>query len=146
MIDPTFYNIRRERRNELCAEAFRWDDLKRWRALDQFKTTPYRTEGMRYWGSVYEEQLKDLCIVNPSTGNMSSPESSVYILPYEKILENNTIAKQKGFLFTPAHYLEPIGVAVFRQTASDPNDFTSSSVYQNPGWKYEASTGAVSVE
>ena len=55
-------------------------------------------------------------------------------------------AKQKGFLFTPAHYLEPIGVAVFRQTASDPNDFTSSSVYQNPGWKYEASTGAVSVE
>lgn len=146
MIDPTLYNIRRERRNELCAEAFRWDDLKRWRALDQFKTTPYRTEGMRYWGSVYEEQLKDLCIVNPSTGNMSSPESSVYILPYEKILENNTIAKQKGFLFTPAHYLEPIGVAVFRQTASDPNDFTSSSVYQNPGWKYEASTGAVSVE
>ena len=72
MIDPTLYNIRRERRNELCAEAFRWDDLKRWRALDQFKTTPYRTEGMRYWGSVYEEQLKDLCIVNPSTGNMSS--------------------------------------------------------------------------
>lgn len=58
MIDPTLYNIRRERRNELCAEAFRWDDLKRWRALDQFKTTPYRTEGMRYWGSVYEEQLK----------------------------------------------------------------------------------------
>ena len=58
----------------------------------------------------------------------------------------NPIAKQKGFLFTPAHYLEPIGVAVFRQTASDPNDFTSSSVYQNPGWKYEASTGAVSVE
>ena len=57
MIDPTLY-IRRERRNELCAEAFRWDDLKRWRR-DQFKTTPYRTEGMRYWGSVYEEQLKD---------------------------------------------------------------------------------------
>ena len=45
------------------------------------RQTPYRTEGMRYWGSVYEEQLKDLCIVNPSTGNMSSPESSVYILP-----------------------------------------------------------------
>ena len=51
-----------------------------------------------------------------------------------------------GFLFTPALYLEPFGVAVFRQTASDPNDFTSSSVYQNPGCKYEASTVAVSVE
>lgn len=146
MIDATLYNIRRERRAELCAEALRWDDLKRWRALDQLKSTPYRAEGMRYWGSVYEEQLKDLCIVNPSTGNMSSSASSVYILPYEKVLDNNTIAKQGGFLFTPAHYLEPIGVAVFRQTASNPNDFTSSSVYQNPGWKYEASTGASSVE
>ena len=49
----SYTHLRRERRNELCADAFRWDDLKRWRALDQFKTTPYRTEGMRYWGSVY---------------------------------------------------------------------------------------------
>ena len=37
MIDPTLYNIRRERRNELCAEAFRWDDLKRWRHLISLK-------------------------------------------------------------------------------------------------------------
>ena len=28
MIDPTLYNIRRERRNELCAEAFRWDEFE----------------------------------------------------------------------------------------------------------------------
>lgn len=146
LIDATLYNIRRERRAELCAEAFRWDDLKRWRSLDQFKTTPYRAEGMRYWGSVYEEELKNLCIVDPAKGNMSSPEMSVYILPYEKILENNTIAKQKGFLFTPAHYLEPIGMSVFRQTASNPSDFTTSVVYQNPGWKYEASTGAQPIE
>lgn len=146
LIDATLYNIRRERRAELCAEAFRWDDLKRWRSLDQLKTTPYRAEGMRYWGSVYEKELKDLCIVDPAKGNMSSPEMSNYILPYEKILENNTIAKQKGFLFTPAHYLEPIGMSVFRQTASNPNDFTTSVVYQNPGWKYEASTGATPIE
>ena len=71
---------------------------------------------------------------------------SKYILPYEKITKNNLIAGQKGFLFTPAHYLNPIGMAVFRQTASDKNDFTSSVVYQNPGWKIEGDTGAQPVE
>lgn len=145
LIDPTLYNIRRERRNELCAEAFRWADIKRWRSLDQLQTTPYRAEGMRYWGSVYEEELKDLCIVDPNTGNMSSSESSVYILPFEKVLVNNTIYTQGGFLFTPAHYLDPIGMAAFRKTAVDAEDFTSSVIYQNPGWSYEAGTGASNV-
>ena len=145
LIDPTLYNIRRERRNELCAEAYRWTDLKRWRALDQMKTTPYRTEGMLYWGSVYEKELADLCVVDPAKGNMSSPELSNYIVPYEKTA-NGDIAKQGGFKFTPAHYLEPISVDVFRQTAVDKNDFSSAVVYQNPGWGYQASMGATEVE
>lgn len=109
-------------------------------------TKPYRVEGMLYWGSNYETQLADLCKVDPAEGNMSSPDLSKYILPYEKITKNNLIAGQKGFLFTPAHYLNPIGMAVFRQTASDKNDFTSSVVYQNPGWKIEGDTGAQPVE
>lgn len=146
LIDATLYNIRRERRNELCAEALRWEDLKRWRACDQLISKPYRVEGMLYWGSKYEEQLKDLCKVDPAEGNMSSPDLSKYILPYEKITKNNLIAGQNGFLFTPAHYLNPIGMAVFRQTASDKNDFTSSVVYQNPGWKIEGDTGAQPIE
>ena len=146
LIDATLYNIRRERRNELCAEALRWEDLKRWRALDQLKDTPFRPQGMLYWGSVYEEQTKDKCIVDPAKGNMSPESSGPYIYPYEKITVNNDIYNQGGFKFTPAHYLEPIGAAVFRQTASDAGDFTSSNVYQNPGWLYEANTGAVSVE
>ena len=145
LIDATLYNIRRERRNELCAEALRWADIKRWRALDQLQTTPYRAEGMRYWGSVYEEELKHLCIVDPNTGNMSSSESSVYILPFEKVLVNNTIYTQGGFLFTPAHYLDPIGMAAFRKTAVNADDFKSSVIYQNPGWGYEAGTGATKV-
>lgn len=146
LIDATLYNIRRERRNELCAEALRWEDLKRWRALDQMKDKPFRPQGMLYWGSVYEEQLKDKCIVDPAKGNMSPESSGAYIYPYEKITLNNDIYKQGGFKFTPAHYLEPIGAAVFRQTASNPGDFTSSNVYQNPGWSYEANTGATNVE
>ena len=146
LIDATLYNIRRERRNELCAEVLRWEDLKRWRACDQLISKPYRVEGMLYWGSDYETQLQDLCKVDPAEGNMSSSDLSNYILPYEKITKNNLIAGQNGFLFTPAHYLNPIGMAVFRQTASDKNDFTSSVVYQNPGWKIEGDTGAQPVE
>lgn len=146
LIDATLYNIRRERRNELSAEAFRWDDLKRWRAMDQLKNNPYRIEGMLYWGSKYEEELEDLAIVDPERGNISSPDLSNYVLPYEKITVNNTIATQKGFLFTPAHYLEPIGMDVFRLTASDKTDFSTSIVYQNPGWGLQAATGPEDVE
>lgn len=145
LIDATLYNIRRERRNELCAEAFRWDDLKRWRSLDQLKTTPYRAEGMRFWGTVYSEDAE--LMKKAEVGKtMSAQESSNYILPFEKVLTNNTIYTQGGFLFTPAHYLEPIGVAAFRQTATNPGDFKTSVIYQNPGWGYEASVGASSVE
>lgn len=146
LVDATLYNIRRERRNELCAEAFRWEDLKRWRACDQFKTTPYRVEGMLFWGSKYEDETKDKVIIDPEKGNMSPKELSDYIVPYEKNSTNNLIASQKGFLFTPAHYLEPIGMTVFRQTASDKNDYSTSIVYQNPGWSIEGDTGAKPVE
>lgn len=145
LIDQTLYNIRRERRNELCAEAFRWEDLKRWRALDQFKTTPYRVEGMLFWGSVYETELADVTKVDPEKGNMSSKSISNYIAPYEKIIVNNNIATQKGFLFTPAHYLEPIGMDVFRLTSSDATNYDTSVVYQNPGWSTQGATGPESV-
>lgn len=76
---------------------------------------------MLYWGSDYEDQLQDLCKVDPAESNMSSSDLSNYILPYEKITKNNLIAGQNGFLFTPAHYL-------------------------NPGWKIEGDTGAQPVE
>ena len=146
LIDPVLYNIRRERRNELAAEAFRWDDLKRWRALDQLKNNPYKVEGMRFWGTDYETELANLTLVDPATGNMSSPELSDYIVPYEKITVNNNIAAQGGFLFTPAHYLEPIGMDVFRLTSSDKSNYNTSVVYQNPGWSTQAQTGATDVE
>jgi len=40
LIDPTLYNIRRERRCELMAEGLRYMDLMRWRAMDQMIATP----------------------------------------------------------------------------------------------------------
>lgn len=146
--DVTLYNIRRERRNELCAEAFRWDDLKRWRAMDQLCDHPYVIEGAKFWGTIYNNNkaLMEKCIVDAAKGNMSSKDLSDYICPYQKVTANNSIAKQGGFLFSKAQYLEPIGAAAFRQTAVDPDNFSSSVIYQNPGWKIEASTGAQPVE
>lgn len=138
LVDATIYNIRRERRNELCAEALRWEDLKRWRACDQLVDKAYHIEGMLFWGSKYETELKDKVEENP--GSISTSEISKYLLPYERVTENNPIATQGGFKFNVAHYLEPIGMAAFRQTATDKNDFETSVIYQNPGWSKTADT------
>lgn len=52
LVDPTLYNIRRERRCELMAEALRYMDLRRWRAMDQMINTPYHIEGFKIWGEM----------------------------------------------------------------------------------------------
>lgn len=145
LINTTLYNIRRERRNELFGEAMRWDDLRRWRACDQ--VNGYQIEGMRYWGSAYEGNLKDASGNNlvkvdvaGGTGNMSAKETSVYIRPYQISSKNNSVFN--GYHFTAAHYLNPIPQAVFRQTATgDQTDLTTSIVYQNPGWPMIAGQG-----
>lgn len=145
LVDPTLYNIRRERRNELCGMGMRMNDLKRWRALDQIDG--YQIEGMRYWGSIYENNLRDdngdlvsvIIDTEGGTGNMSDQNiSGVYVRPYQISHVNNSVFD--GYKFTPAHYLNPLGMATFRQTASNPDDFSSSNVYQNPGWQIQANT------
>lgn len=151
LVDPTLYNIRRERRNEFIGEGMRWTDLKRWRACDQ--VNGYQVEGMRYWGSVYEgtwtdDAGKDLVIVDVDggTGNISSEAvSGVYIRPYQISRINNSVFN--GYKFTPAHYLSPLPQSTFRQTAGgDQTDLNSSVIYQNPGWPKVAGQGASEVK
>ena len=151
LVDPTLYNIRRERRNEFIGEGMRWTDLKRWRACDQ--VNGYQVEGMRYWGSVYEgtwtdDAGKDLVIVDVDggTGNISSEAvSGVYIRPYQISRINNSVFN--GYKFTPAHYLSPLPQSAFRQTAGgDQTDLNSSVIYQNPGWPKVAGQGAGEVK
>ena len=150
LVDPTLYNIRRERRDELIGEGMRWADLKRWRACDQVKN--YQIEGMKYWGTVYEGHWLDGTTnlvkvdVDGGTGNMSSKEvSGDYIHPYQISKVNNSAFN--GYNFTPAHYLSPLPQSVFRQTASgDQTDLTTSNVYQNPGWPLIANQGPTTVE
>lgn len=144
LIDPLLYNVRRERRNEFIAEGMRWDDLKRWRSMDQING--YQIEGMRYWGSIYEgkivdEKGNDQVIVDLSgKGNMSPKENSPYIRPYQKTNINNRVFD--GYHWIEAHYLNPLGMAVFRNTAEgDQTDLNTSVVYQNPGWPKVAGEG-----
>lgn len=150
LVDPTLYNIRRERRNELIGEGFRFADLKRWRACDQ--VNGYQIEGIRYWGSAYEGNIKndagqDMCKVDLSgNGNMSSEEiSGVYLRPYQITKVSNLFFD--GLKFTPAHYLDPIPQSVFRLTSTDESkSLDQSVVYQNPGWGKVSNEGAKPVQ
>ena len=97
----------------------------------------YQVSGMRFWGSIYEtdkELAKHLIVdVQGGTGNMSSQEDGVYILPNRISAVNNSVFD--GYTWCEAHYLSPLAQSVFRQTASgDQTDLTTSNVYQNPGW------------
>lgn len=144
LIDATLYNIRRERRNELCGEGFRWADIKRWRACDQING--YQIEGFCFWGSPYEtayvdpESGENQVVVDPVNGNVSPEGNSVYLRPYQLTSVNNLF--YNGYMFTEAHYLEPIAQSNFRQTSSDKEDLTKSVIYQNPGWPLVAGQGA----
>ncbi len=100
-IDATLYSIRRERRCELASEGFRWDDLHRWRAMDQVKN--YQIEGVNFWDKMYEKYD----IAGKDNGSSESVVSakalSKYFRPFQIIKENNDM--YDGYTFYQAHYL-----------------------------------------
>lgn len=142
LIDPTLYNIRRERRCELMAEGLRNMDLRRWRAMDQLIETPYHIEGFKLWGRMQEwyknaDGTSQLVygMDNPSS-NVSEPTRSNYLRPYEKV--NNNIAKD-GYSWSMAHYLTPYNIQHFDITGGVEN----SPIYQNPYWPTVANMPAI---
>ncbi len=152
LVNATLYNVRRERRNELCGEALRLMDLRRWCALDQLATNPYQIEGIKYWGTCYADPNSPLCLknedgsfaapnVNPTSGegNMSPESNSAYVRPYQISSNGNLV--WDGYSFTRAHYLSPIGHNAFVHASPDKNP-DNSVIYQNPGWPIEANKGA----
>lgn len=144
LVDKTMFNIRRERACELMSEGFRWDDLRRWRSMDQLVNTPYQVEGFKLWGEMknwytglhYEGD-------GQGTANVSSPALSDYIRPYQIIKDNNSL--YDGLKWTPANYLSPIGISQFTITSASVSDISSSPLYQNPGWPKVAGGVAESV-
>lgn len=146
VVSPLLYNIRRERRCELLEEGLRFFDLKRWRALDQLKGT-WQPEGVNLWGSDLSSKFENVGIKLIADGsdlaNVSSPDRSNYIRPYEIINKTSNLMYGKGYNWCEAHYLNPISIVHFRNTATNPTDLTTSVIYQNPGWPLVADQGPV---
>jgi hypothetical protein len=144
--DKLLYNIRRERRLELVAEGFRFNDLRRWRALDQLASNPYIIEGMRLWGPMqdwYKDKGVSTLIVPGTAGktaNVSSPQESQYLRPYRINLSANNLVLN-GYSWTSAHYLSPIAISHLSITSTDGSP-AGSILYQNPNWPLVANQGA----
>ena len=155
LIDPTLFNIRRERACELMSEGFRWDDLRRWRSMDQLIGQQYMVEGFKLWGEMQkwytDEAGKSLLLyvddaVGTKDGNVSSPNNSLYLRPYQIVKNNNNL--YNGYSWTAANYLTPIGMSQFNITSVADNggiDYSLSPLYQNPGWSMEAGSSALAV-
>lgn len=149
LVDATLFNIRRERRNEFIAESMRWDDLRRWRALDQVRN--YNVEGFNLWGGMYKEYVSaetgvSLLVEPGGSGqaNVSSRTSSTYLRPYQVMKANNQV--YDGYNWSKANYLTPLPAYEIMLTASvgaDGNvDVDSSPLYQNPYWPKQSGGSA----
>ncbi len=144
-VSSLMYNIRRERRCEFIAEGMRWDDLIRWRALDQVEN--YIIQGCNFWDEMHKDPM--FITTNKETGqkesklipagtpdktpNVSSlAESGKYLCPYRIIQKNNGL--YDGYTWMKANYLHPVCINHMRITSNDGKDVTTSPIYQNPYW------------
>ncbi len=137
LVDPTLYNIRRERRCEFIADGMRKSDLWRWRALDKMQN--YYIEGINLWDEMYK-LYTDLRPEGESDAPNVSTRSYKYLRPLS--INKNNLAFD-GYTFPQAHYLDPI--AYYHFTMSTPvkgADATTSVIYQNPGWSLEVGSKA----
>lgn len=158
LVDPTLYNIRRERRCEFIGEGMRRDDLLRWRSFDALldgNMGAYIPEGINLWTSIYTDDSykeKDSngnytgksALIEQATGlssaNVSSRTDSKYLRPYRIIKENNQV--WDGYQWAKAHYLYPISIEDMTLTSSD-GTVGNSVIYQNPYWPTTASSSAL---
>lgn len=138
LINPTLYNIRRERRNELMAEGLRFMDLKRWRAMDQLITTPYHVEGFKLWGPM-KSWFTPAQITYGANGVVSDPALGMYLRPHQIRTNSDSY---RGSRWAMAHYLSPIAIQHFNITSTG-GDLNSSPIYQNPGWPMTGGAGPI---
>lgn len=141
LVDQTLYNIRRERRAEFVSEGLRYDDLIRWRAMDQVKD--YIIEGFNLWDEAYNNseytdpapgESTSVGLVSDGTAkaNVSSKDLSKYLRPYQ-ILNSSTNTVFNGYTWTEANYLSPLPYREM-QLASPDGSADNSNLYQNPYW------------
>lgn len=157
-VDPTLYNIRRERRCEFIGEGRRWDDLIRWRSFDALFTGnmgKYIPEGVNFWTEMYKDKsylkkdsngniTSESALIEQADGkndaNISSRNDSKYIRPYRVIKENNEV--WEGYQWKKAYYLAPYSVLELTLASPD-SKLETSNLYQNPYWPTMASSPAL---
>ena len=134
LVDPTLYNIRRERRNEFFAEGMRLMDMYRWSAFDTMDN--YIVEGFNLWDDYYtrydgELNEGDNVSLSPSNGG------SKYLQPFRKSTSNRAY---NGYSFPKTHYLSAVPLDEFTLTNSTGDN---GALYQNPGWSKTAAVPAI---
>ena len=150
------YNIRRERRCEFISEGLRWDDLIRWRALDQLKDKRYFKHGCKIFGPMkdyYGNRMARKTMYmwdnkDPKKNNLSSPDDIEGGLNgdarYFSLLRVSSDSEwyASGFSWRLAHYLSPIAESHFIESSTN-SDGADSPIYQNPYWSTEKDTPAI---
>ena len=157
-VDPTMYNIRRERRCEFIGEGRRWGDLIRWRSFDALfpeNMGKYIPEGVNFWTEMYKNEAylkvdgkgnvtSESALVEQSEGkgdaNISNRNDSKYLRPYRVIKENNEV--WDGYQWRKAYYLSPYSVLELTLASPD-SKLETSNLYQNPYWPTTASSPAL---
>ena len=150
MVDATLYNIRRERRNELASEGFRFNDVVRWRAMDQVSN--YIVEGFNLWDEAYNDKVytdpkpgevtsTGLIADGSSKANVSNKSLSKYLRPYQ-IVNLSTNLVFNGYNWSKANYLSPMPYRQM-QLASPTGDAATSNLYHNPYWPSEPNAAAI---
>lgn len=134
LTDPLLYNIRRERRCELMLEGLRFQDLYRWRAMDQMIEKPYHMEGFKIWNSDMTDWYDNLDYTSTTSPNVTPPSEGDYVRVWEIKKSANPIVTQNGCRWKMGHYLTPLGIDEFRKTSFQSEGYTDSPLYQNPYW------------
>ena len=140
LTDKTLYNIRRERRCELLSEGFRYNDLRRWRAMDQLvqggAQYGYQIEGFHLWNTPMEGWYDDLRADKTSNkSNVSEKSLSEYLRPFQTYEAKNGY---NGVHWHMAHYLSPVPIAQMLLTSPDGETASQSVIWQNPYWPTDA--------
>lgn len=134
LVDPTLYNIRRERRCELLSEGRRWDDLRRWRSMDQLVGSPFQFEGFHIWNTPMTSWYPDIRFDQGDESQASSPSLSEYLRPFQKV---PGMVGYNGATWRMAHYLQPVPVTEMLLASPDGSSADQSVIYQNPYWPTE---------
>ena len=136
-VDATLLNIRRERRCEFIGEDMRYNDLIRWRAMDDMLSKKFIPEGCNFWDELYKVANKDKngaeieYRYTGSEGSNISDPSFKYLRPYSVMKDNNPV--YDGYTWAKANYLSPLPIREIELLSPDENVETSV-LYQNPYW------------